>query len=189
MNARRWRNVIVQSDICMFCPLRQTSSRRPRETAKLMALGSWSRPSKVNGTIKSSEANVITGCKKSKTARTRNWPIQPVKQPYIILLKTQGSMIEIKIGFRRWNISFSHKQMNGPTRLGCGTGESLRRKLYQISKSVSFHTARNSRKHSRSRTSLLRLRSSWLVKLQDTHKVLAPAHFLQGRRTGDWWLL
>ena len=61
--------------------LRQTSSRRPQETAKLMPLGSWSRPSKVNGTIKSSEANVITGYKKSRTAHTKNWPIQPLIQP------------------------------------------------------------------------------------------------------------
>ena len=80
----------------MFYPLRQMSSRRPRETAKLMTLGSWSRPSKVNGTIKSSEANDIAACKKSKSAHTRNWPIKPVKKPYIILLKTQGSMIEME---------------------------------------------------------------------------------------------
>ena len=77
----------------MFYPLRQMSSRRPRETAKLMTLGSWSRPSKVNGTIKSSEANDIAACKKSKSA---HWPIQRVEKPYIILLKTQGSMIEMK---------------------------------------------------------------------------------------------
>ena len=77
----------------MFYPLRQMSSRRPRETAKLMPLGSWSRPSKVNGTIKSSEANDIAACKKSKSA---HWPIQRVEKPYIILLKTQGSMIEMK---------------------------------------------------------------------------------------------
>ena len=49
----------------MFRPLRQTSSRRPQETAKHMPLGSWSRPSKVNGTIKSSEANVIAACEKN----------------------------------------------------------------------------------------------------------------------------
>ena len=81
----------------MFYPLRQMSSRHPRETAKLMTLGSWSRPSKVNGTIKTSEAisslNDIAACKKSKSA---HWPIQRVEKPYIILLKTQGSMIEMK---------------------------------------------------------------------------------------------
>ena len=60
--------------------LRQTSSRRPRETVKLMVLGSWSCPSKVNGTIKYSEAKFIVICKiKSKTAHTRNWPTQPVE--------------------------------------------------------------------------------------------------------------
>ena len=77
--------------------------------------------------------------------------------------------------------------MNGPTRLGCGTGDSLRRKLFQISISVSFHFSKNSRKHCRSRTSKASEIAKQLVGQVAGHTVpLAPAHFLQGRRTGDW---
>ena len=77
--------------------LRQTSSRRPRETVKLMVLGSWSCPSKVNGTIKYSEAKFIVICKKKvKLPTLETGLLSLLKQTYIILLKTQRSMIEMK---------------------------------------------------------------------------------------------
>ena len=80
----------------MFYPLRQMSSRRPRETAKLMTLGSWSRPSKVNGTIKSSEANDIAACKKVKLHTPETGLLSPLKSHTSFCWK-------LKAVWSRWN--------------------------------------------------------------------------------------
>ena len=102
------------------------------------------------------------------------------------MLKTQGSMIEME-GFFEGEIFHSHTSRWTGLRALDVEQVTLWEGNCSKSLSVSFHFARKSRKHCRSRTSKASEIAKQLVGQVAGHTVpLAPAHFLQGRRTGDW---